>query len=55
MCISLVYQARQETITTVEDCIYSVVRLVPTTVVEASRQLCSVVVDCRDSGLYVGW
>ena len=53
MCVSLVYQARQETIASVVDC--SVVRLYYTTVRVASRKLYSVVVDCRDSRLYIGW
>ena len=52
MCV---YQVKQETIASVVDCIYSVVHLVPEIARVASRQLCSVVVDCRDGRLYIGW
>ena len=54
MCISLVYQVKQETIASVADCIFSVVCLVPAIAKVASRQLCLVVVDYRDGRLYAG-
>ena len=55
MCAYLVYQAKQETIATVEDCICIVVRLVPVIARVASRQLYLVVINSRDSRLYLGW
>ena len=54
MYVNLIYQAKQEIIASVVDCVYSIVCLVPETVSLASKQLCLVVVDSRDSKLCVG-